>query len=805
MTKLKFMVLAMLCAIATNSLAQTLNGKVSNVKNERIAQSIVSVLNKDISTITDNEGNYSLTLKSGTYLLQFQAEGYSSVIQKVSIQKDNVQLDVVLEESVKRLDEVVVTASKVEEDALAVPAAVSVLSSKKIENTRLWGLGGLTAIIPNYNYQELGVAFQQIQSIRGIQVFSENPAVSTYIDDVNNIDILANGFALTDIERIEVLRGPQGTLFGRNAMGGVVNIITKRPTNETKGFAEIGVGNFGLQRHSIGIKTPLIKDKLFFGLNGLYQKQDGWWRNDTTGTGVLDPALQGAAIGGEQNLYGNIYLRWIASPRFQLTLNFKGQRDWSNNSAFFVSQQDVDLAFEEREKFFLRRIAQHEREVSNTSLVAKYYRKNFTITSITAYQRIGLAFKDVDFPGFYSSFHTKEVGEPLPPQQVYTQEFRVNSVGDKRISYTAGLFSFIQEGYEPSTNTAYELSAPEAAFYEVPFGTSFISRNVSNNAGAAAFGELNFKITSWLKVTGGLRYDLEEREATFNGFADAAFINGEVVNFKPDTTVSGTYSALSPKFAVTYSINKLSNVYASYNRGFRAGGVNAQRYAPSLSISQTFDPEYSDNFELGYKSFLWNNKVSINAAVFYISWTDLQLFNLAAPFTYARSNIGDAQSLGAELEVSALPIKGLQVDAAIGFNQTEYGEFSLQRVNFFTAVETETDITGNSLSNAPSHTVFVAAQYEREFFKGAMKGFVRGEVRNICSYYTDIQNTLEQPTYTLISARAGIAFSKTTISFWVQNLTDETYLAFGTSDSSFGTSVRTAAPRTFGGSVAVNF
>jgi outer membrane receptor protein involved in Fe transport len=119
------------------------------------------------------------------------------------------------------LEEVMVTANKREESIVKVNTSITSLSAKKLEDTRTWGLSGLSALVPNYNYQELGVSFQQIQAIRGIQVFSENPAVSTYIDDVNNIDILANGFAFTDIERIEVLRGPQGTLYGRNEYSGV--------------------------------------------------------------------------------------------------------------------------------------------------------------------------------------------------------------------------------------------------------------------------------------------------------------------------------------------------------------------------------------------------------------------------------------------------------------------------------------------------------------------------------------------------------------------------------------------------------
>jgi iron complex outermembrane receptor protein len=691
------------------------------------------------------------------------------------------------------LGEVVVTANKREEDIVKVSTSITSLSAKKIKDTRTWGLGGLTALVPNYIYQELGVPFQQVQSIRGIQVFSENPAVSTYIDDVNNIDILANGFAFTDIERIEVLRGPQGTLFGRNAMGGVINIYTKKPTNKTNGFAEVSSGNLGLQRYSAGFKTPIIKDKLFFGLNGLFQTRDGYWENDTTGTGATDNSANGRTVGGENNFYGNIYLKWLSTDRLSFTLNLKGQRDWSDNSGFFVSQADRDVALADPNVINLARIGEHERNILNTSLVAKYHAENFTITSISAYQTIDLSFKDIDFPGFYHSFFESAIGEKLPPQKVFSQELRINSNSDSKLQYTAGLFGFSQVGFEPSTNLAFELAPNNFAIF----------RNRSDNYGLAAFGELSYQITEKLTVTAGIRYDYDKREATFNGFGDASFIDGVFTQTVPDQIERGDYAAISPKLAISYAVNERSNIYASYTRGFRAGGVNVQGGLPE-KVSQTFDPEFSDNYEVGYKAFLANNKLSIGASAFLIQWQDLQFSNLVAPFTYVRENVGDAQSMGLELEISAIPVKGLQLDASFGLNQTEYKDFNLERVNFGTGEEFTAPIGGNSLSNAPSHTIFFGAQYEYAI-STKLKAVVRGEVRNIGSYYTDIQNQIEQSSYTLINSQIGFNYDKYSLFFWSQNLNNERYLAFGNPDSSFGRNVRTAAPRTFGVTISAKF
>jgi iron complex outermembrane receptor protein len=707
----------------------------------------------------------------------------------------------------KQLEEVIVTANKREESIIKVNTSITSLSAKKLEDTRTWGLSGLSALVPNYNYQELGVSFQQIQAIRGIQVFSENPAVSTYIDDVNNLDILANGFAFTDIERIEVLRGPQGTLYGRNAMGGVINIITKKPTNTTNGFAETSFGNLGLQRYSAGFKTPLIKDKLFFGLNGLYQTQEGFLKNDITATTSTDTKLNGKTVGGEQNLYGNMYLKWLASKRFYLTLNLKGQQDKSDNSGFMVSQISDIEAFANPDKINLARIAQHERNILNTSLVAKYFADKFTLTSISALQTIGFSFKDLDFPGIYHSYYDGKIGELLPPQKVWSEELRINSNSESKFQYTAGVYAFSQKGYEPTTNTAYELSDAEAAFYGFPSGSFLVSRNRSNNFGIAGFGEMSYLLTNKLKATVGLRYDYETREAIFNGFGDALLNNGVVTDIKPNKTAEGNYSALSPKFSLSYAVNELSNVYATYTRGFRAGGINASSLP--TGVKQTFDPEYSNNYEIGYKSFLLDKKLSIGASAFLIQWKDIQFFNLVAPGTYARENVGDAQSAGLELEISAIPAKGLQVDGSFGFNPTEYKGFDLKRVNFFTLVESTTAIGGNSLSNAPSHTIFLGAQYEYNI-NSKLKAVIRGELRNLGSQFTDIQNRIEQPSYTLLNSRIGLNFDKYSLFFWGQNLNNEKYLAYGNPDSSpeFGArnrAVRMAQPRTFGITLSAKF
>lgn len=771
--------------------AQTLKGVIKSTTDENVAFANISLLNTAKGAVADKNGAFEINLSKGKYQVSVSAVGYATQIQQVTVADKSTDLNISLKPSTQDLGVVVVTADKTEQNLLNISGAVSSLSAKKIEDARVWELANLTAIVPNYLYSELGVAFQQIQSIRGVQVFSENPAVATYIDDVNALDILGGGFQMADIERVEVLRGPQGTLFGRNAMGGVVNIITKKPTNRTSSFAELSVGNLGLQRYNVGFKTPLVKDKLFFGINGVYTKRNGFLKNDTTGLGKTEKNIQGARVGDEESLYGNAYVRWFPNSKFSATLNLKAQTDKSDATGFMLSVANETLAFANPDKIYLTRIGTHQRNILNTSLNLKYYGSGYTLTSVSATQSIGMAYKDVDFPDYYHSFREKEIGEMLPPQKVFTQEFRINSNAvDSKLSYSAGVFYFNQTGYEPTTNLAYELAPGMYAAF----------RNKSVNNGLAVFGQLGYKLTQGLELTAGLRYDNENRKAIFNGFGDAIFTMGTLTFVRPDSTVTGKYNAVSPKVALNYSISSKSSVYLSYTRGFRAGGVNSQRLPKG--ISQTFQPEFSDNFEAGLKATGMENKLRVGLTAFLINWKDLQTFNLVAPFTYARENLGDVQTKGLELDATMIPVKNLELDASLGLNSGKYKDFRLTRVDFATASETKIDVSGKKLANAPSHTFYVAMQYGIPLSATA-KLSLRGEYRSVGQFYTDLQNTLNQPTYSLINTRVNLQVAKLNVAFWVQNLGNTRYLIYGSGDTSFGRSVRMASPRTLG--VTLNY
>ena len=229
-----------------------------------------------------------------------------------------------------QLEEVKVTAQKVTEDPQKVAAGLTVISAKKVEGYRIQNTKELTGIVPNL-YSAGPGDNRNVTSIRGIATTSYDPAVATYIDGVNQFGLDTYMASLFDVERIEILRGPQGTLYGRNAMGGVINIITKQPTNFTSGFAGIDVGNYGAQRYSLGIRTALVKDKLFFGAAGQYTRQDGFYSN----------LFNGQHFDGQSGLGGNYYLKYLPGQDWAITLNAKHSNN-RNNGAFPLASSPAD-------------------------------------------------------------------------------------------------------------------------------------------------------------------------------------------------------------------------------------------------------------------------------------------------------------------------------------------------------------------------------------------------------------------------------------------------------------------------------
>ncbi|MEO6358060.1 MAG: DUF2012 domain-containing protein, partial [Ferruginibacter sp.] len=234
-----------LSACLTNGYAQTLKGKITDSHSLPIANVTVHLLNTAVTTLTNGEGNFNVQhLPAGRYTVELSSIGYATTATEIEVkEKTETVVGFQLQNALLQLETVTVTAEKKEELLQKIPVSISAISARRTEELRLWNSKDLTAIVPNLASGNSGDG-RNVTSIRGITTTSYDPAVTTYIDGVNQFSLDTYIPQLADIERIEVLRGPQGALYGRNAMGGVINIITKQPSNTTSGFAEINFGNY---------------------------------------------------------------------------------------------------------------------------------------------------------------------------------------------------------------------------------------------------------------------------------------------------------------------------------------------------------------------------------------------------------------------------------------------------------------------------------------------------------------------------------------------------------------------------------
>ncbi|MGJ1525550.1 TonB-dependent receptor [Sphingobacterium spiritivorum] len=768
-----FLIIWMNCAVVLAT-AQSIpiRGIVVDNNNLPISDVTVQILNSEKATTTQANGTFVLTSTVAFPSLVFSHMNYASVVLKIE-EKSASDLQIVLTQRARQLSEVVVEANHKQEQLLAVPAAVTVLTSEKINQMQIWNVNDLSGIVPNFQYADLGVGYQQQVAIRGISIFSETPATATYVDGVAALDVSATGLQLMDVERIEVLRGPQGTLYGRNAMGGVISIKTAKSNSNThRGFAEVSLGNQGLQRYGFGLKHPLIQNKLSLSMAGQYQKWHGFYTNDLSEATVFDRDTKerislkgtledGIRMGDNESYYGNLSLRYSYSPKLSFNWNNVFQYEHSiGASSYYTAAATNEIAIQKPRKFMVNDLGSHHRKFFGSSLNSTYYNPRYTLTSTTAFQRILQAYHHIDqdlLPdnAVFGSSYRNQLGDPFP-QTVFSQEIRVQSEGNNRWNWTCGLYLFSQH-FDKQYAAVYK---DLALMFGMQPGTQ-ISKTDFLNRGAAFYAQADYSITSKLKAVAGLRIDYENRVADVGRY----YLNDDRsrtydVN---DTTMRSNFGAISPKAVLQYELGTYQQAYASYTRGFRAGGNNLFSGGKYLS----YEPEFSNNIELGYKSAFLENRVRFSAALFYIHWVNMQLDMNPEPGYWIIDNVGYVNSRGAEAEISALPWNGAQLDASFGWNNARYGDFYYLGKN----------IKGNRAILAPETTTMIGLQ-QSFYLKKNLHVIARGDWRRMGDHYFDLVNSIKQDAYNLFNLRFSVNYRKTQLSIWSQNVGNITYLTF---------------------------
>jgi iron complex outermembrane receptor protein len=757
--------------------AAILSGKVTDARSNPLKDVTVHLLNTNVAVFTDDQGYYTINnIHTGKYTISFSVVGYAAQNKDVEIMSAT-NVDAQLSDATTQLDDVVVTAEKKEESLQKTPVSITALSSKQVNEFRLWNSKELTAIVPNMYSNNSGDE-RNVTSIRGITTTSYDPAVTTYIDGVNQFSLDTYIATLFDIERIEILRGPQGTLYGRNAMGGVVNIITKQPSNTTNAFAEINIGNYGQQRYTLGFRTPLIKNKLFFGVAGVYNKRDGFYTNK----------FYNDSYDKLHTFTGNYYLKYLPAPNWAITLNLKNQEN-RNNGAFPLSGT-VDDAFATPFVIEQNATAKMIDNTLNASLNINHSGPGFNFTSLTAWQnnyRYYNAPLDGDFSALDAVTIINNYGNKWNNVKVFTQEFRFTSPANTTspFKWTAGVYFFHQ--YVPNKQATH--FGKDAGILGVP-DTNFSTINISkgNNNGIAGYGQLTYSITKKLDLIAGLRYDYENKklevEGQYQKDGQPSFVT------QPDTSAKVDFNAVSPKLGLNYAASTNTNLFVTYSRGYRTGGLTQLSSDPSQPPLYPYKPEYSNNIEAGVKNSFYHDRLQLNVTAFYTHVNDAQVPTLILPEAITvTKNTGKLNSKGIEFELATTPVKGLQIGYNFGYTDAVFKSLKISQNG------EEVDLNGKKQIFTPDITSMLAAQYAYTISeKQQIRLVVRGEWSYLGDEYFDLANTIKQSPYSLLNARAGVSTKHFDLYFWGRNLGNKKYIAYA---YDFG-AVHLGDPKTYG-------
>ena len=759
----------------------TIQGNIKDERSNPVSYASVYLLNSHFFAISDTSGKFAIkNIPGGNYILVVSAIGYATINENIQITKESeTSLDIQLTDALKQLDEVIVTAEKKEENVQRIASSVSALNAKAINDYRLWNSKDLTAIVPNFYSSNPGDG-RNVTSIRGITSSSYDPAVTTYIDGVNQFTLDTYIPQLFDVERIEVLRGPQGTLYGRNAMGGVINIITKQPTNQTTGFAEVSAGNYGLQRYTGAIRTPLVKDKLFFGASFLYEKLDGYYTNE----------IDDSKFDKQHSVGGNYYLKYLVNDRWSVSLNAKHMAN--RNYGSFTLAPNADAAFADPFKVNQNAVAKLVDNTFNTSLTANYAGTRFNFSSQTSYQsnyRYYATPIDGDFSPLDAITIINNYGKKWNYIKVVTEELRFTSPASStsRLKWTAGSYLFYQ--HVPNKQATH--FGKDAALVGSPDSNyAIINSTKAKSSGVAFYAQSEYAITNKVSVILGIRYDYQHSKQDVLGEyqPDASLV--PIFETQPDTSASVSYSAFSPKLSVAYHPSSNVDLFATYSRGYRTGGLTQLGADPSQPPLYAYKPEYSDNFELGIKNNFLENKARANISFFYTTITDAQVPTLVLPAAITvTKNAGSLTSKGVDAELATTILKGLEATYNVGYTDAKYTKLKLSQNG------AEADLSGNRQIFTPGVTSLLVLQYNISLTSSNnLQLIVRGEWSYLGKQYFDLANSIVQSPYNLLNTRIGLKIKHAELYFWERNMTNVKYIAYG---YDFG-AVHLGNPRTYG-------
>jgi iron complex outermembrane receptor protein len=677
---------------------------------------------------------------------------------------DPVRKEAAEQQAVYEIEELIVTAQKREESFQDVPISITGFTGMQLEDAGIDNTLELAKQVPNVYLKHAEPENTII--IRGVTSFHSSiyaPA-GFYVDDVNYPLQYMHNAELFDVERVEVLKGPQGTLYGRNAESGVINVITRQPGNEFKGKIVAEYGNYDSSRVGASFSGPLIEDRLFLGVAVQKKDSDGYYTN------AYDDDDE---ISDVDHLDGRATLRWKPSERWDVSLiaDMLDHEDGYGlyrfmDGTYQTGRHDINVDYPDNYM---------DQKGDGQTLKVKYRGDSFDFLSVTgnrSYERkLGGDRDGTPNPGNYFRFSWDD--------EMQSQEFRFSSNDpDNRFQWLFGLYGFVEE--VKTRNNMEHLA----------IGPLWDNRTRIDVEGYAAFTQLTCTLWDRLHLTAGLRADHHDLEGELTGTPSYLTPAGQELADDLD------YDEVLPKFALSYDVTDDIMCYATAAKGYLIGGYN---YVSAYSQQAfTYDSEYTWNYEIGVKTSWFDRRLLLNASFFYIDIKDKQVFEIdqTVPIPGAQNirNAAEAHSAGCEIELRARPFTGLDIFAGFGFTEAKIDEWIAEEAD-----GTTYDYKDKYLTYYPRDKFNIGIQYRLP-----SGWFARLDFINTGKSYCDSKNLIKQDAYQEVNLRLGYESEHFDVVLWGENIFDEKYFTYMTH---YGpdTLVVDGKPMTYGATVTYRF
>lgn len=703
-------------------------------------------------------------------------------------------------------DIVILSSTKETNSLKTLPASVSVFSQKNLESFQVHNLKDLSAFVPNYLVADYGSKMTAPIYIRGIGARSGTQTVSLYIDNIPYFNTTSFDNELYDIQRVEILRGTQGTLYGRNAMGGILNIYTYSPLDYQGTTVKVGAGNYGLWSADVSHFSKL-NETIGIGASVYYKQDDGYFTNEFTGDKVDD----------RKNGGGRIRLAWLIHPN--LLANYSVSYDYVDQGAFPYANVATG-------KIDYNSAGSYKRDLVTNGLSLRYKGSGYEINSTTGYQYLH---DNMHMDQDYTRASMFRINQKQRENSL-SQEIAIKSENHSDYQWSYGIYGFydylntyspvymMKDGVATLQSVFDRLQIIVPGFPELKYTDDQIDLNSRFKRpiyGAAVFHQSTFNNilqTQGLSLTLGLRLDYEKAKLDYNAETkpNMTIKHGMMpfpVKLNADTSIVGKTSKdfleLLPKAVLKYQFRPQSYMYISASRGYKTGGHNIQIFADLLQEAMnakiysymptsspadqtpvanriTFKPEYSWNYEVGGQINIIDNTLFTNFSLFYIDVKDVQITKFVATMGGRMvENAGNAVSKGFEAGLKVRPCKGFFLYGNYGFSDARFKDY-VTTIKGDDGEEKEVDYSNNHIPFAPRMTLSLGTNISYDLAKSAILDRIIFDINytRVGRIYWNEENSISEPDYDTVDTRLTFEKSLFALELWGRNIFDEEYKTF---------------------------